>query len=380
MSGIAVAPLRRALVTGCAGFLGSHLSERLLDDGVEVVGVDCFTDYYPRALKEANLVRLRDERRFTLCALDLSNDGLDGLVADVDAIFHLAAQPGVRGSFGATFATYVRHNVHATQRLLEATARCDPMPTFVYASSSSIYGTAKCFPTPETTPPRPVSPYGVTKVATEQLAGAYHRSHGVPAVGLRYFTAYGPRQRPDMAFAQFARRALEGQPLSLLGSGRQVRDFTYVDDVVTATVAAARRRAPGPVYNVGGGAPVPLRDTIDLLGELLGRRLRIEHRKAVRGDARVTCADCSLAARELGFMAKMPLRDGLARQLQWLLETRPAPRIVALTGGDALDRQRAARARRTGARGPGAVGQGRGADGAVPHAVRDVRPQRDPRA
>jgi nucleoside-diphosphate-sugar epimerase len=309
---------QRAVVTGCAGFLGSHLSERLIDLGYEVVGLDAFTDYYPRLAKESNLARLRDEPRFTLAELDLSCDPLDTAFDGAAAVFHLAAQPGVRGSFGDTFATYVRDNVLATQRLLEAAVRHRPA-RFVYASSSSVYGDTVQYPTPETAECRPVSPYGMTKVTTEGLAEIYNRTCGVPVVGLRFFTAYGPRQRPDMAFSRFIRSAIAGWPLRVLGDGHQIRDFTYVDDVMLGTLLAAERGRPGAVYNIGGGTPVELLDVIGLLERLLERRIEVEHLPAPIGEARMTAADASLAARDLGFATTTRLQEGLTAQVDWLL-------------------------------------------------------------
>jgi UDP-glucuronate 4-epimerase len=321
---------QRAVVTGCAGFLGSHLSERLIDLGYEVVGIDAFTDYYPRLSKESNLARLRDEPRFTLAELDLSSDPLDVALDGATAVFHLAAQPGVRGSFGDTFATYVRDNVLATQRLLEAAVRHRPA-RFVYASSSSVYGDTVRYPTPETAERRPVSPYGMTKVATEGLAEVYHRTWGVPVVGLRFFTAYGPRQRPDMAFSRFIRSAIAGQPLRVLGDGHQVRDFTYVDDVMAGTLRAADRGRPGAVYNIGGGTPVELLGVIALLERLLERRIEVQHLPPPIGEARMTAADASLAARDLGFRSKTLLHQGLAAQVTWLLATE-RPAVVEAAG------------------------------------------------
>jgi nucleoside-diphosphate-sugar epimerase len=308
----------RDLVTGCAGFLGSHLSERLVDHGHEVIGVDCFTSFYPRATKERNLERLRDEPRFHLLELDLARDPLDGLLEGIHCVFHLAAQAGVRGSFGESFAGYVRNNVVATQRLLEQAARARPQ-AFVYASSSSVYGDAARYPTTELAERRPVSPYGMTKVSTEELAGVYMRCFGVPAVGLRYFTAYGPRQRPDMAFSTFFRHVLAGKPVPVNGDGRQIRDFTFVDDVVAGTVSAAWRGRPGAVYNIGGGAPVRLLDALGLIGDLTGLPVEIEPRPCPLGDARRTGCDGGLARTELGFRPGTELRDGLAAQLEWLL-------------------------------------------------------------
>lgn len=307
----------RVVVTGCAGFLGSHLCERLVDLGEDVLGVDCFTDYYPRRQKEANLERLRDQRRFVLRELDLGRDPLDGLVEGVDTVIHLAAQPGVRGSFGASFGRYVHDNVLATQRLLEASAAA--VRTFVYASSSSVYGNSLSYPTSEEDERAPVSPYGLTKLATEELAKVYGRLDGMRTVGLRYFTAYGPRQRPDMAFSRFLTSALAGEAVRILGDGSQVRDFTFVDDVVEGTVAAARRGATGAVYNIGGGTQVRLLDALRKIEELLGRPVEIEHLPNARGDVRRTCSDPRRAARELDFMPRVGLDEGLVRQAEWAL-------------------------------------------------------------
>lgn len=307
--------MTRALVTGCAGFIGSHLSERLLDEGWEVVGVDCFTQFYARERKEANLSGALASRGFELHELDLSRDPLDELVDGVDAVFHLAAQAGVRGSFGDGFGDYVRNNVQATQRLLEAFAGRD-LQRFVYASSSSVYGDPEHSPTAESEPRCPRSPYGMTKVATEELAQLYHRAEGVPVVGLRYFTVFGPRQRPDMAFSRFVSRALAGEPLDILGDGRQTRDFTYVSDAVDATVAAAAHGRSGAVYNVGGGTPARVEEVVTLLEGLLGHRVAVRHARPARGDVRSTCSDGSRARRDLGWEPRVTLAEGLAAQLR----------------------------------------------------------------
>ena len=308
----------RVLITGAAGFIGSHLTERLLAEGTELVGIDCFTDYYDRELKERNLTGSLGHRNFTFHALDLSTDDLDGLLEDVDTVIHLAGQPGVRLSFGDGFATYVRHNVLATQRLLEEAVR-NPVDRFAYASSSSVYGDAPSYPTSETSERNPVSPYGMTKLATEELCNVYHRNFGVAAVGLRFFTVYGPRQRPDMAFTKFLSRAVNDQPLPLIGTGRQIRDFTYVDDIVEGTIAAAQHGTPGGAYNLGGGQPVELRHALDLISELLGRPIALERIAGGLGEATRTGCDGTLAERDLGFVPRTALRDGLAAQLDWVL-------------------------------------------------------------
>lgn len=318
----------RVLVTGCAGFIGSHLCERLLEQRCDVLGVDCFTNYYARERKERNLLRLRDTEAFTLLETDLATAPLDGLLEGVDTVFHLAAQAGVRGSFGESFREYVTANVLATQRLLEQAVKT-PVGAFVYASSSSVYGDAPAYPTAEDCERRPVSPYGMTKVATEELAAVYHRCFGVPVVGLRYFTAYGPRQRPDMAFWRFLHCALGQTPLPLNGDGRQIRDFTFVDDVVEGTLAAARLGRTGAVYNVGGGNPVAVIDAIGLVGELVGRPIEVARVPAPLGDPRRTGCDPSLAMVELGFVPRTELRDGLAAQLAWMLgEDHGAPALA----------------------------------------------------
>jgi UDP-glucose 4-epimerase len=303
------------LVTGCAGFLGSHLCEALLADGLRVVGLDCFSDYYPRALKHANVETALAAPRFRLLEADLATDPLDPALDGVDVVFHLAAQPGVRPSFGEGFRTYLRHNVHGTQRLLEAACGHD-LKAFVYASSSSVYGDQDAYPVSEDAPMRPKSPYGATKIITEQLAAAFWHSREIPVVGLRYFTVYGPRQRPDMAFSRFLARALNDRPLTVHGDGRQVREFTYVDDVVAATLAAAEHGERGSVYNIGGGEPVAVLEAISLLESTLERELLVEHTEAAHGDPRRTEADVTRAARDLRFRAATPLSAGLAAHVE----------------------------------------------------------------
>lgn len=303
-----------ALVTGCAGFLGSRLCDALIAGGYTVRGIDSFAPYYPRFRKVSNLASLEGAPGFTMVEGDLNELSLAPLLTDVELVFHLAAQPGVRPSFGLRLHDYLRDNVQATQCLLEAVAGTQ-LRAFVYASSSSVYGDQDRYPAREDFPLRPLSPYGATKVITEQLAGAFWRSAGVPVVGLRYFTVYGPHQRPDMAFARFIDAALAERPLSVLGDGRQVREFTYVGDVVQATLAAAELGERGSVYNVGGGAPVALLDVVALLEDLLGFPLKIRHTAAAPGDPRRTEADVTRAERDLGYRPAMSLAGGLAAQL-----------------------------------------------------------------
>jgi UDP-glucuronate 4-epimerase len=307
-----------ALVTGCAGFIGSHLTESLLADGYDVVGVDCFNDNYARAEKEANLARARDHDGFRLIAADLVALDTRRLLDGCDVVFHLAGEPGVRTSWGARFDLFTHHNVIATQRLLEA---LEAGKRFVYASSSSVYGDAETLPTAEDVTPRPLSPYGVTKLAAEQLCRLYHANHGLDTVSLRYFSVYGPRQRPDMAFRRFCHAILAGERIALFGDGSQTRDFTFVGDVVAATRAAgALARGDGRVYNVGGGSRVSLAQTLKVLAAVAGRPLRVHRGRRESGDVRDTGADITRARADLGFAPAVPLEDGLRAEFAWVRE------------------------------------------------------------
>jgi UDP-glucuronate 4-epimerase len=307
----------RALVTGCAGFIGSHLTESLLADGHDVVGVDALIDTYPRAVKLANLERAMEFDGFRFLATDLLTSQLDALVEECDAIFHLAAEPGVRASWGERFASYTRNNVLATQGLLEAAKRW-PDKRVVFASS--IYGDAELLPTPEGVLPRPFSPYGVTKLAAEHLCDLYHANYGVETVALRYFSTYGPRQRPDMAFHRFCRAALRREPLTIFGNGEQTRDFTFVADVVAATRAAAiSPAARGRVYNVGGGSRVSVNEALEVIVSFAGRPLEVRHLESEKGDVRDTGADTSRARRELGFNPTTSVEAGLQAEFEWML-------------------------------------------------------------
>jgi UDP-glucuronate 4-epimerase len=316
----------RALVTGCAGFIGSHLTEALLADGVEVIGVDCFNDNYQRPSKLRNLGhQAKDWDSFEFVPIDLSLGDLKDLVAEADVIYHLAAEPGVRGSWGSRFERYVRNNVVATQHLLEA-AKPFSEKRFVYASSSSIYGDAEAFPTPETATPRPVSPYGMTKLSGEHLCGLYTANHGLSTVILRYFTVYGPRQRPDMAFHLFCRAALENRAITVFGDGSQSRDFTFVDDIVAGTLAAgAADIAPGTVFNLGGGSQTSVRGTLEIISKLAGHELNLTYSKREDGDVRHTSADTSAAHRKLGFEPATSLAEGLAAEFDWMRATLARP-------------------------------------------------------
>jgi len=294
----------RYVVTGAAGFIGSHLAGQLVEDGHDVVGLDSFTDYYDPALKEEN-ARGLDVRR-----VDLAEDELD--FAGVDGVFHLAGQPGVR-SFGDVFPLYLRRNVHASQRVFEAAARDGAR--VVFASSSSIYGAAERYPTPEGKPPHPPSPYGITKLACEQLADAYVRQFGLDAVVPRYFNALGPRQRPDMAFTRIATALAESGQFELYGDGDQSRSWTYVGDVVTGTIAAMR--GGSGTYNVGGAYEASMNESIALFEQIAGRTLDVTRHAAVAGDQKRTKADTTRIREELGWRPHVSLEDGVRAQWEW---------------------------------------------------------------
>jgi nucleoside-diphosphate-sugar epimerase len=304
----------RYVVTGAAGFIGSRLLRALLQRGHEAVGWDSFTDYYDPALKQENAAGLPVER------VDLVDDALD--LAGVDGVFHLAGQPGVK-SFGGVFPTYVRQNVLASQRLFEAAVGARART--VFASSSSVYGDAAGFPTPEDTSPRPLSPYGITKLAAEHLAYAYGREFGLDCIVLRYFTIFGPGQRPDMAFTGMVTALAESRPFELYGDGTQSRSFTFVDDVVDASLLAMEGAAPGAVYNVGGGAEVSMLQAIEVLGRIAGRRLELVHGPRVEGDVRRTAADTSRIRADLGWEARTPFEEGLEAQWRWAADRVAAP-------------------------------------------------------
>ncbi len=306
--------MKRALVTGAGGFIGSHLCRRLNGDGFQVTGVDSFTDYYDPAIKRAR-ARLLIEEGVDLLEVDLIEGDLTPLVENADLVFHLAGQPGVRASWGTEFDIYARENVMATQRLLEV-LKGSSIGKLVLASSSSVYGDAETFPTSETDLPQPVSPYGVTKLAAEHLGYLYWKAFDVPVVALRYFTIFGPGQRPDMAFTRFLKAAENGDPITIYGDGKQVRDFTYVGDCVAATVSAAVLGKPGTVYNIAGGTQASVLDVLEIIEELTGGAVDREYQEAMKGDARRTGADTNRAKRDLGYMPQVSLADGIRLQLE----------------------------------------------------------------
>ena len=310
----------KALVTGVAGFIGSTLADRLLKDGADVVGIDCFTDFYPRVIKERNLSGLMSAPGFRFVESRIQAADLAALLADRTNVFHLAAQAGVRKSWGRDFNVYTGNNIEATQVLLEACTQ-HRLERIMYASSSSVYGDDVSLPTREDALPQPVSPYGVSKLAAEQLCYLYHVNYGLPTVSLRYFTVYGPRQRPDMGFHRFLRATLRGEPITLYGDGEQTRDFTFVADAVSATIAAGTRGVPGRVYNIGGGSRVSINDVLTMIERVTGRRPVVNADPVQKGDMRHTYADTSLAKTDLGFKPTVTLEDGLTAEYKWLVDT-----------------------------------------------------------
>lgn len=308
---------RLALVTGAAGFIGSHLCERLLRDGWTVRGVDCFNNYYDPALKERNLARVGRDDRFQLARCDLRTAECAPLLEGVDSVWHLAAQAGVRRSWGGSFEEYASNNLVATQRLFEA-AIGRPIRKIVFASSSSVYGEAPQFPAREETELRPISPYGVTKLAGEHLARVYATLWGLPITSLRYFTVYGPRQRPDMVFHRFFRALLRGEPIGIFGDGAQTRDFTFIDDVTEANLLAAENGRPAESYNISGGSRVTLLEALRLMEQVTGRVAIREHLPRQKGDPTHTGGDAARAREILRFRPRVALEEGLARMGEWM--------------------------------------------------------------
>ncbi len=307
----------KSLVTGAAGFIGSHLCEYLIEKGFEVVGIDNFADYYSRSIKEGNIAGLRKNQNFEFVEASLLEVDLAELLDGIDVVFHQSAQAGVRASWGQTFKIYSDNNILATQMLLEA-CRESPVRKFVYASSSSVYGDTKDLPMRESSLPCPVSPYGVSKLAAEHLCRLYHKNFGIPAVSLRYFTVYGARQRPDMAFHRFFRWALDDKPLEVYGDGEQSRDFTHVTDIVEANWLGFEKALPGEVFNIGGGSRITLNEVIEIIKEIVGRELEVQYQSVQKGDVRHTFADMTKAKEKLGYKPKVAIHDGLQTEYEWI--------------------------------------------------------------
>ncbi|TKJ34350.1 UDP-glucose 4-epimerase [bacterium (candidate division B38) B3_B38] len=308
----------KSVVTGAAGFIGSHLAEELLEIGHQVVGIDSFTEFYPRQMKESNLFTLQNNNKFRLVEGRLQDLNLERVLSGADYIFHMAAQAGVRTSWGESFSDYVDNNIIATQVLLESCKKLH-LKKLVYASSSSVYGDVDELPMSEDMKLCPISPYGVTKLAGERLSSVYHKSYRIPVIILRYFTVYGPRQRPDMAFHRFLRAAIDGNTIVIYGDGSQTRDFTYVSDAVRATLAAVEKGKTGKVYNIGGGNRVSLKYALGVIKRVVGEKLKVKWDDFHRGDMRHTYADTTRAKRELHFTPQVDLEAGLKQQYQWML-------------------------------------------------------------
>lgn len=306
-----------SLVTGAAGFIGSHLCQRLLDQGHEVVGIDSFTDFYPKWIKEKNLASFLSHQRFRFIAGDLNGLDLQSLLKTADFVFHQAAQPGVRSSWGENFSVYTKNNIEATQRLLEA-ARGSKIQKFIFASSSSVYGLCPELPMRESSPLFPYSPYGVTKLAAEHLCFLYYKNHGVPCLSLRFFTVYGPGQRPDMAFHRFFKAILEDRPISLYGDGKQTRDFTYIDDIIEANFVCLSQGKPGETYNVGGGNRKKLEDALPILEQICQKKIKVNREENQKGDVLNTFASIEKIRKDLHFEPKINIEEGLPEEWSWI--------------------------------------------------------------
>ena len=311
--------MTNTIVTGVGGFIGSHLAETLLNQGDKVIGIDEFNDYYNPTLKRQNISQFQNHPGFQLIENNIQSLNWSELLVDVDVVYHQAAQAGVRPSWGKGFRDYTERNINATQIILEAAIDAPNLKRLVYASTSSIYGDAETFPTPETVCPQPVSPYGITKLAAERLGKLYHQNFGVPCVYLRYFTVYGPRQRPDMAFHKFFKWILQDQPISIYGDGQQTRDFTFISDAVAANLLAAIvPLAVGEVFNIGGGSRVVLAEVINIMEGIVGRPIKKNFVEKARGDARHTSADVSKARKILGYQPQVSLTEGLRQEWEWM--------------------------------------------------------------
>ena len=307
------------IVTGVAGFIGSHLAHTLLKQGAAVIGIDQFNDYYDPQLKQKNIVNLKQYPSFKLIKADIQDLDWQQLLHSVDVVYHQAAQAGVRASWGKGFYDYTARNINATQVILEAAKQVKSLKRIVYASSSSIYGDAATMPTPETVCPQPVSPYGITKLAGERLCWLYQQNFGVPATALRYFTVYGPRQRPDMAFHKFFKAVINDEAISIFGDGQQTRDYTFVSDAVAANLAAGEiPEAIGEAFNIGGGSRVTLIELLTIMEQVIGRSIRKNYVERAVGDARHTSADITKAKKLLGYSPQVSLLEGLTKEWEWI--------------------------------------------------------------
>jgi len=305
------------LVTGAAGFIGSHLCKRLIEEGAHIVAIDAFTDFYSRSTKENNIRSLVSQRRFQLIPADILEENLDEIMDKTDVVFHFAAQPGVRTSWGSNFSVYTKNNIDATQKLLEAAKKTN-LKKFIYASSSSVYGLTPDLPMKETSALHPYSPYGVTKLAAENLCFLYYKNYGIPCVSLRFFTVYGPGQRPDMAFHKFFTSILRGEEIVIFGDGQQTRDFTFIDDIISANLSSIENGRAGENYNLGGGSRIKLKDIIPIFEDICQKEVKIKYVQGQKGDVRHTFADIQKAKKDLHYIPKNSLEEGLRSQWDWI--------------------------------------------------------------
>ena len=310
--------METALITGVAGFIGSSLAEKLLKDNFKVVGIDSFTNYYSPRIKEKNIENCLKHPNFSLIRQDLDTLDLSTAVEKVEYFFHLSAQPGVRASWGKEFSTYVKNNISVTQKILESLKNNSDLKKFVFASSSSVYGAQSNIMNEESSLTRPVSPYGVTKLAAENLANLYFKNYGVPTISLRYFTVYGPKQRPDMALTRFFYSIIKEKKLTIFGNGEQTRDFTYIDDIVNATINTATSDHVGEILNIGGGSVFSLMHIIEFMKEITEKELEIDFKKEQKGDVKHTSADISKSERLINYKSNTDIKYGLAQQYEYI--------------------------------------------------------------
>ena len=310
--------MKTALITGVAGFIGSSLAEKLLKDNFKVIGIDSFTNYYSPHIKEKNIENCLKHSNFSFIHQDLDTLDLSTIFENTEYVFHLSAQPGARASWGKEFTTYVKNNISVTQKILESLKNNTTLKKFIFASSSSVYGNQSSKMNEETSLTRPVSPYGVTKLAAENLANLYFKNYGVPTISLRYFTVYGPKQRPDMAFTRFFYSIIKEQKLTIFGNGEQTRDFTYVDDVVKATVNAATSNSVGEILNIGGGSVFSIVQIIEFMKEITGKELEIDFKKEQKGDVKHTSADISKSEKLIDYKPSIDIKYGLTQQYEYI--------------------------------------------------------------
>lgn len=310
--------MEKILITGAAGFIGSHFSEKLIKLNYEVLGIDCFYPLYDRKYKEKNLENLSSQRNFKFIEAKIQDLDLKEILKDIEYIFHLAAYPGVRGDWNVIFSQYIEENVIATYKILDAATKMKNLKKFIFASSSSVYGDTDVLPMKETNKICPFSPYGVSKATAEQLCYVFHKNFNVPIVSLRYFTVYGPRQRPDMAFHKFIKAILQDNEVIIYGDGNQTRDFTFIEDVISANFLVLKYGVPGEIYNIGGGTKISVNDVIKLLEEIIGKKAKVKYYPKEKGDVQKTLADITKAKYELNYSPTFKIKEGLKREYEWI--------------------------------------------------------------